>query len=105
MKRKKSYLKGGDRAYGSLDDTFWVAEQWFKKGGKVIGEGLGMTPKQIRKRNLLLKVTKELESKAHATHSPLSRHIRFMHEFKRPLLDVKMKKLKRVLKKYPVPAS
>lgn len=94
-------LKGGDRALGSMDDAFFVAESYFKAGGKAIGKGLGLTPKQIKKKNKLLKITRKLESKAHYTHSPLQRHLRFMGEFKKPLLDVKMKKLKRILKKYP----
>ena len=94
-------LKGGDRALGSMDDAFYFAEGWFRKGGKIIGKHLGLTPKQIKRKNKLLKTVKELESKAHYTHSPLQRHIRFMHEFQKPLLDVKMKKLKKVLKRYP----
>jgi hypothetical protein len=94
-------LKDGDVKLGSLDDTFYIAEIYLKKGGKAVGKVLGMTPKQIKRRNLLLKNLKELESKFHATHSPLQRHIRFIQEFKRPLIDVKIKKLKRILKKYP----
>lgn len=94
-------LKGGDRALGSMDDAFYFAESWFRKGGRVIGKQLGLTPKQIKKKNILLKVTKKLESKAHYTHSPSQRHGRFLKEFQKPLLDVKMKKLKRILKKYP----
>jgi len=98
---KKSYLKGGDRALGSMDDAFYWAESWFRKGGRIIGKQLGMTPKQIKRKNILLKTVKELESKAHFTHSPSQRHGRFLKEFQRPLLDVKKEKLKRVLKRYP----
>lgn len=94
-------LKGGDRALGSMDDAFYLAELVYKKGGQIVGKAIGLTPKQIRKKNLFLKVTKELESKGHYTHSPLQRTTRFMHEFKKPILDTKLKKLKRILKKYP----
>lgn len=98
---KKTYLKGGDVALGSIDDTFYFAESYFKKGGKVIGKKLGLTPKQIKKKNILLKTVKELASKTHFTHSPSQRHKRYLHEFKKPLLDVKLKKLRKISKEYP----
>ena len=98
----KSILKGGDRALGSMDDAFYLAEVWNRKMGQKIGEELGMTPKQIRKRNILLKTVKELESKGHFTHSPLQRTIRMMGEFKKTSpLDMKLSTLKKRLSKYP----
>jgi|TARA_R100001530_G_scaffold25421_1_gene20500 hypothetical protein len=94
-------LKTEDKSFGSPDDAFYLAELWTKKSGEVIGKELGLTPKQIRKKNLLLKVTKELGSKTHLTHSTLQRDIRILREFKKtPLLDMKMKELKHRLKKY-----
>ena len=94
-------LKGGDRALGSVDDAFYFAELWNRKMGQRVGRELGMTPKQIKKKNLLLKNVRRLASKGHFTHSPSQRHSRFLHEFQRPLLDVKLKKLRKVSKKYP----
>ena len=94
-------LKGGDRALGSIDDTFYFAESVFKKGGRVFGKALKLTPKQVKKQSLLLKNVRRLASKGHFTHSPSQRHSRFLHEFQQPLLDVKLKKLRKVSKRYP----
>lgn len=99
---KKSYLKGGDKALGSMDDAFYVAETWNKKMGEKIGRELGMTPKQIKKKNKLLKIVKELASKGHFTHSPAQRYKRYLKEFKgRGILDTKLKKVRKISRKYP----
>jgi hypothetical protein len=89
------------KAIGSMDDAFWLAEEWMKEGGEAVGKAIGMTHKQIKRKNTLLKNLRVLESKAHATHSPLARDIRFMHEFHNGILDAKQKKLKAILKRYP----
>jgi|LGOV01.1.fsa_nt_gb hypothetical protein len=99
---KKSYLKGGDVALGSMDDAFYVAESWNKKMGQRIGKELGMTPKQIKKKNLLLKNVRALASKGHFTHSPTQRHRRYLREFKgRGILDTKLKRIRKISQKYP----
>jgi len=98
----KSILTGGDRALLSMDDAFYFAESWNRKMGRKIGKYLGMTPKQIRKKNLLLKVTKELESKGHFTHSPSQRMGRILAKFKKKSpLDMSKAELKRKLKEFP----
>lgn len=89
------------RALGSLDDAFFVAEAWFKEGGKKAGKTLGMTPEEIKKRNKLVKTVKELASKGKFTHSAVQRNIRFIKSFRKPLLDVKLKKLRRIEKRFP----
>lgn len=90
------------RALGSKDDAFWVAEEWFKEGGEAIGKAIGMTHKQIKRKNTLLKNLRVLESKAHATHSPLARDIRFLNYFKnRSMLDTKLNRLREISKRFP----
>jgi len=99
---KKSYLKGGDLAYGSMDDVFYVAEDWFKEGGERVGKVLGMTPKQIKRKNLLAKNTGVLASQFNFTHSPLQRTIRKLNEFGgTAYLDVKDRILKKRMSRYP----
>ncbi|MCK5294197.1 MAG: hypothetical protein KAJ49_06050 [Arcobacteraceae bacterium] len=98
----KSILTGGDRALGSMDDAFYFAELWNKKMGQKVGQELGMTPKQIKKHNLLLKVTRELERKGHFTHSPSQRMGRILRKFKKKSpLDMSKAELKRKLKEFP----
>ncbi|GAG61790.1 unnamed protein product [marine sediment metagenome] len=100
--KRKSILKGGDRALGSMDDAFYFAEGWNRKMGKAIGKSLGLTPKQIKKKNLLLKVTRELESKGHFTHSPSQRMGRILSKFKKKSpLDMSRAELKKKLKEFP----
>jgi len=95
-------LKGEDKGLGSMDDAFYIAELWNKKLGEAIGKELGMTSKQIKRKNLLLKNLRELESKKHYTHSTIQRNVRFMKELKKkPLIATKVARLKEVLKKYP----
>jgi len=90
------------RALGSVDDAFYLAEEWFDEGGKVIGKAIGLTKKQIKRKNTLLKNVKQLESKYHFTHSPLQRDIWVLHQFNhQDILDSRMKKLKTVLKRLP----
>ena len=90
------------KALGSMDDAFWLAEEWLKEGGEEVGKSIGMTHKQIKRKNTLLKTVRELESKAHATHSPLGRDIRFLHHFRRQgVLDTRMKKLKHIIREFP----
>jgi hypothetical protein len=90
------------RALGSMDDAFWLAEEWMKEGGEAVGKAIGMTHKQIKRKNTLLKTLRVLESKAHATHSPLARDIRFLHHFKKQdVLDTKQQKLRKILKGFP----
>jgi len=85
------------KALGSKDDAFWLAEEWLKEGGEVIGKAIGMTHKQIKRKNTLLKTLRVLESKAHATHSPLARDIRFLHSFHNGAIDLKQKRLKQLI--------
>jgi hypothetical protein len=101
VKRYKSYLHGGQRAVGSMDDAFFIAEDWFKKGGEAVGTGiLGMTKKQADRHNKLLKTVKELESKTHFTHSPLQRDIKTLGKFHNGMLDAPTQKLKKRLDPY-----
>ena len=90
------------KAIGSMDDAFWLAEEWMKEGGEVVGRAVGMTHKQIKRKNTLLKTVRELESKAHATHSPFARDIRYLHYFtNKSILDTKLKRLKEISKRFP----
>ena len=94
------------KALGSKDDAFWLAEEWLKEGGEVIGKAIGMTHKQIKRKNTLLKTVRMLESKAHATHSPLARDIRFLHYFnKKDILDTRLNRLKTIVKRFPKPSK
>jgi len=104
MKRKKrrgSYLKDDDVAVGGRDDAYYLAESWFKNTGQFVGEKIGLTDKQIKRRNTLLKTLKALESKAHATHSPLQRRIRLLKKFNKPVLDTKVSRIKKVAGRFP----
>ena len=89
------------KALGSMDDAFWLAEEWLKEGGEAVGKAIGMTHKQIKRKNTLLKTVRVLESKAHATHSPLARDLRVMHSFHKGMLDTKLKQLRDVRKRFP----
>ena len=89
------------KAFGSMDDAFWIAEEYVKEGGEKAGKLLNLTPKQIKRQNTLLKTVRELESKAHYTHSPLGRNIRFMHSFHNGILDTKQQKIRKILKRFP----
>jgi len=103
MKRKKrsSYLKDDDVAVGGRDDAFYLAESWFKTSGEVVGQRMGLTPKQIKRKNTLLKTVKQLESKYHSTHSPIQRRIRLMRSFKKPVLDTKLSKIQKIKQRFP----
>ena len=93
-----------DTAIGSIDDTFYIAESWFKKGGRVIGKAMGLTPKQIKRRNDLLKNVRELESKGHFTHSTIQRNQRFLQGFtgEKSILDSPKSKIRKKLKRFPI---
>jgi len=94
------------KALGSKDDAFWLAEEWLKEGGERIGKAIGLTHKQIKRKNTLLKTVRVLESKAHATHSPLARDIRFLHYFnKKDMLDTRLNRLKTIVKRFPKPSK
>lgn len=98
---RTGYLKGGDVTHGSLDDSFYFSELYLKKVGNKLGKNMGMTPKQSKKKNKLLKTLKELATKGHFTHSPTQRDTRFLHSFQEPILDTKIGKIRKVLKRFP----
>lgn len=82
----------GIGSFGKMDDSFYIAEEVFEEAGKLVG----IKPKK----NIHLRVTKEIERKLHATHSPLQKIIRFREQFKRKSpLDVKISILKKRLKR------
>jgi len=98
---RKSYLHGGQNAIGSMDDAYWMAEAFLKKAGEGVGKELGMTKQQADRHNKLLKTVREFESKAHTTHSPLARHLKFLRSFdtgKKNMLDSTEERWKRVMK-------
>lgn len=101
MKKYKSKLSVEDRSLGSRDDAFYISETIFKKEGEVIGKWLGMTPKEIKRKNDLLKTVKELESKAHMTHSTMQRNKRIINSFPDPYFDTSIAKIKKVKKRFP----
>lgn len=100
-KKRKGYLHGEDLAIGGMDDAFYMGELYLEKMGGFVGKKIGLNPKQSLKKNKLLKTLHELESKAHATHSPLQRNYRFTHSFQKPILDTKLSKLRKVIKRFP----
>jgi len=89
------------KAFGSVDDAFFYAEEWFKKGGRVIGKALKMTPKQIKRKNELLRNVRRLASGGKYTHSAIQRKRRYLKSFQKPLLEAKIKKLRKVGKRFP----
>jgi len=94
---KKSYLHGGQKAIGSMDDAFYFAEEWLKEGGEAVGEEFGIPKKQVTKKNDLLKTLKTMESKGHFTHSPFQRDVKLLSHFHRKsMLDTKIKRLRKI---------
>ncbi len=84
-----------------MDDAFFLAEDWYKRGGEVLGKMVWhLSKKRADRMNNLLKTTKELESRGHFTHSPLQRDIRTLAKFRNGMLDTPTQRLKKRLNPY-----
>jgi len=102
--KRKGRLGIMDTSLGSIDDAFYIAESVFKKEGEIIGKAIGLTPKQIKRKNLLLKNVRGLESKGHFTHSTIQRNQRFLEGFseEKSILDSPKSKIRKKLKRFPI---
>jgi len=92
-------------AYGSVDDAFFWAESFQENVAEPIAhkllklKGSKIKLETIRKRDELRKTLLELESKAHATHSPAQRLTKRLKKLgKTPYFDTKLKDIEKKLK-------